>query len=254
MNLAKALQIVDDKCDVALPVLKRQYHDATQHKFGERSARGLLLSGGTLVIVKDEFNRMLVEKGTQYLQQYAVVLRATEIADFAALEVALQAHFRAKLDFFYSEACHQLYDAEQKLQMSASGVHLEADYQNSLRGWMADISTLVAYLEKSSMKAQPNITYNFHGHNARVNTGSIDASVNVVNLSEGQLFADLRNSLEAIPDANARQSLVEESKTLEAEKEKPKRMAGYLKFIEHAANHVTLISPLLPALAQWAQQ
>lgn len=254
MNLTKALQIVDAKCDVELPVLKRTYHDASQRKFGERAARGVLLSGATLVIVKDEFNRILAEKGAQYLQQYAVVLPATEIPDFAALEVEVQAHFRRKLDFFYSEACHQLADVEQKLSSSASGVHLDADYQNSLRGWQADIQTLVAYLEKSSMKAQPNITYNFHGHNARVNTGSIDASVNVVNLSEGQLFADLRILLEAIPDATARQSLVQESQALEAEKEKPKRMAGYLKFIEHAANHVTLISPLLPALAQWAQQ
>lgn len=102
--------------------------------------------------------------------------------------------------------------------------------------------------------ATSNITYHFHGHNARVNTNSVDGSVNVVNLSEAQLFTDLRKSLEAIPDAAVRQNLVQESQALEAEKEKPKRIAGYLKFIEHAANHVSLISPLLPALAQWAQQ
>ncbi|MDI1248755.1 MAG: hypothetical protein PSV13_07830 [Lacunisphaera sp.] len=254
MNLEKALQIVDAKCDVELPALKRIFHDATQRKYGERAARNLLLSGATLGIVKDEYNRLLVEKGAQYLQQYSVVLPATEIADYPELEASLQEHFRRKMDFIYSEACHQLNTAETNLQMTGSGIHLEPDYRNSLRGWNADIQTLVAYLEKSQMKPQPNITYNFHGHNARVTTGGVDASVNVVNLSEGQLFNDLRKLLEAVPDAATRQQLVDETNALEAKKDKPGRMAGYLKFIEHAANHVCLISPLLPALAQWAQQ
>lgn len=46
MDLAKALEIVNAKCDVELHTLKRTYYDACQRKFGERAARGVLMSGG----------------------------------------------------------------------------------------------------------------------------------------------------------------------------------------------------------------
>lgn len=255
MDLDKALRIVDDKCDVDLPRLKAQYHAAVQQKFGAQSARGLLLGNRTAVIVKDELNRLINEKGAQYLWHYAQVLPSMEADDYAALEAKLLQHFKAKLDYFYSEACHQLDTAKRQVQANDHGaIHLVQDYENASRGWNADIQILVARLKTARMSTQPTIIYNFHGANARVNNNSVDASVNVVTVSEKQLFDDVKKALATLSDMEAKARLTKEVETLQAQTEKPSRMAGYLKFIEHAANHLTVLSPFLPALAQWAGQ
>lgn len=255
MNLEQALQIVDDKADVELGRLKVQYHNAVQRKFGERQAKGLLQGNGTAVVVKDELNRLINEKGGHFLFHYAQVLPVIDVADFGALEARLLVHFKQKLDFFYSEACHQLDIAKRQLRADDGGsIHLSQDYQNASRGWNADIKLLVGHCKASRMKTQPTIIYNFHGANARVNNNSVDASVNVVNTSEPELFAELKKALATIADDSARERLTQEAEALQKLADKASRTAAYLKFIEHAANHLTVLTPFLPALAQWAGQ
>lgn len=133
-------------------------------------------------------------------------------------------------------------------------IHLAQDYENASRGWNADIQIFVAKLKTARMSTQPTVVYNFHGANSRVNNNSVDSSVNVVTVSENQLFEDVKKALAALSDNEAKTRLTQEVETLQAQTEKPGRMAAYLKFIEHAANHLTVLSPFLPALAQWAGQ
>jgi len=133
-------------------------------------------------------------------------------------------------------------------------INLTEDYQNSSRCWNADIQLIIAKNKTSLMKAQPTVIYNFHGANARVNNNSSDSSTNVVTLSESQLFSDVKKALTEITDVEARTFLTKEVDALQQISDKPSRMDAYLKFIEHAANHMTILTPFLAAIAQWAGQ
>jgi len=255
MHLDQGLQTVNDICDVDPATLKQIYDKAARLIFSEQNRYGRLLGDRTAMLVKDKFNGIINEKGHQYLDQYSVVLPLVDIADFDAVETQLLAHFLSKMDFYYSEACHQLDAAKRSCQATNHGtVYLDADYQNAMRGWKAHIKRIVAKSKTYRMNTQPSIIYNFNGANARVNNNSLDVSTNVVNLSEDQLFSDLRKALNAVSDEASRNRLVEETKALEAQKDRPSRSSAYFKFIERAANHVTLFAPLIPALTQWVQQ
>jgi hypothetical protein len=110
-------------------------------------------------------------------------------------------------------------------------------------------------LEYGNSRQSPTISIvnNVSGPNARVNTGSVDISTNTVKMDETQFFADLRQKITTISDELARQRLLEEFELLQTQKEKSGLAATYLKFVAHAADHMTLLGPFLPALAVWIQ-
>lgn len=255
MKLEEAISIVNDKCDVDLPRLKSQYRNAIQLVISRQAARGLAESNGTIALIKDELNRLINEKGLSYLAHYAQIFPLVDDIDYDSFEEYLFRHFNTKLDRHYSEGCHQLDDVKQRLKFSVShAIHLNHDYENATRGWHADIRLLVAKLKAEKMKAQPQIVYNLYGSNSRVNNDSVDSSVNIVNLSDAELFENIRKAIGRIADPKVRDQLAGEIDALHNTTDKADKADKYLNFIQHAANHITLLAPFFPALAQWASQ
>ena len=101
------------------------------------------------------------------------------------------------------------------------------------------------------LKAAPQVVYNVTGDNARINIGSTDSSTNVVNIQENTLFVKLRQAVEdSVQDHNDRERILEAVAGLEAEAGKPTFIQKYNNFIAAAANHVSALAPVLPALSQ----
>ncbi|MFM9958518.1 MAG: hypothetical protein ACKVZJ_10610 [Phycisphaerales bacterium] len=94
-----------------------------------------------------------------------------------------------------------------------------------------------------------NITVN--GPNTRVNIHSVDNSTNTNTIVSSQVFADLRAALTRV-DAPAEdiERLRAKVDALEAAAGQPGFLDRYNDFIASAANHMTVISPFLPALGQ----
>jgi hypothetical protein len=100
-------------------------------------------------------------------------------------------------------------------------------------------------------KPPTSVTYNFHGPNARVNIGSYDNSNNVV-YHEGSatdLFAELRTAIEVISVESDRKRLLEHVAEMEAAAGTITFLDKYRAFMQDVAAHITVIAPLLPALA-----
>lgn len=93
--------------------------------------------------------------------------------------------------------------------------------------------------------------FNLHGENSRVNISSNDNSINIVDKSSQEFFADLRSTVKnEIPDSEKEELLkridkLENSVGTESYSEK------YAKFMAIAANHTTVLAPYFPALLQF---
>ena len=116
-----------------------------------------------------------------------------------------------------------------------------------------EFETVLLESANSAQGPAVSIVYNLVGANSRVNSGTIDASTNTISVSDTQLFSDLRRAIMEIAEESARQRLLSEADALQSQTEKQGRGSAYLNFIKHAANHITILTPFLPALAQWAQ-
>jgi len=160
MNLTEALANVDKLCGVTAPDLKSQMHRICQQVLGKMEARGLIHSNVTIVTIKDALNEVINEKAKQLIEQYARILRSTEITDFKTLGDQLLVHAKGHLDQHYSEGCHQLADNEQRILAGATplGIHLKGDYQKMLMWVEPQIRILVAELEKSVAHRSPPAT------------------------------------------------------------------------------------------------
>jgi hypothetical protein len=99
--------------------------------------------------------------------------------------------------------------------------------------------------EQSAM----NIIYQVSGY-ARVNVNSTDNSVNVVTVSQDEIFTKLRHEITShVPAGLQQDELLQRLAALEAAQGSPSFAEKYLDLISVAANHVTLLAPFLPALA-----
>jgi hypothetical protein len=97
---------------------------------------------------------------------------------------------------------------------------------------------------------QVNQVFNLHGPNARVNIDSTDNSTNIVH--QGVPFSELRKALESgVSDGVERTAILQRLSDLEAVPDRESGAKGYQAFIAAAANHMTLITPYLPALEHW---
>ena len=93
-----------------------------------------------------------------------------------------------------------------------------------------------------------NYHINVSGVNARVNIGSQDASVNIIN--NGELFENIRTALSQAVEKGAQLDILNATiSEMEGAKTHPKFLAAYQKFIASAADHMTVLAPFLPALA-----
>ena len=90
---------------------------------------------------------------------------------------------------------------------------------------------------------------NISGHNARVNIGSTDQSVNIA--IEGDVFTEISAALDAhISDEKSKQELLAALEKMKNERSGSRFIAAYQNFISLAANHMSVIAPYLPALTK----
>jgi hypothetical protein len=103
----------------------------------------------------------------------------------------------------------------------------------------------------SQKQSSGPVIYNVTGPNARVNINSTDMSGNVVNVTSETLFVQLRQAVEgAVANPDRRSTIL---KTVdEMEQAAGSRTFGekYRAFISSAADHITVLSPFIPALTQ----
>lgn len=91
------------------------------------------------------------------------------------------------------------------------------------------------------------VFYNLSGPNSRINIGSHDASVNVVNLDTAELFSQIEQEItEKVQDEGMRMRMLESARQLR-EKPDARRFAD---FLATGADFMSIITPFLPALTQ----
>lgn len=88
-----------------------------------------------------------------------------------------------------------------------------------------------------------------HLRTGKVNIQSTDNSINTTIKSE-KIFADIRQAIEGIHDKSGKTHLLRQVDEMQAEVGRPGFLARYQQFMQDAANHIAVIGPVLPALAQ----
>jgi hypothetical protein len=96
-----------------------------------------------------------------------------------------------------------------------------------------------------------NVTYNLNGDSPRVNINSTDYSINITNAKA--IFRQLGEAIQSgISEEQLRAALLTKTQEMEsAVKERPRFLKLYSDFIALAANHMTVVSPFIPALTHF---
>jgi len=119
-------------------------------------------------------------------------------------------------------------------------------------GYFGDHPKFPAYqcevenIKMENSKAKQSI-YNISGPNSRININSIDHSKNQVNLSEKDIFKELEKAIDRIEN---NQKIKENLNELRAHQKKESFTQKYKEFISACANHMSIISPFIPALTE----
>jgi len=107
---------------------------------------------------------------------------------------------------------------------------------------------------QSTMNTEPalpvNISYNVSGTNTRVNINSNDSSVNIANTETTQLFSQLREIVDKVENTEERECISRSVDSMEASVGTKGFLTHYQQFMSFISNHITVFSPLLPALAE----
>lgn len=128
---------------------------------------------------------------------------------------------------------------------------LDRGFYDSFGGFGAHYQCEVKKVSSRELEQPKQIIYNLYGANSRVNNSSTDQSINIVELSSDDLFDKIRNQLKSnIEDETERKELRELVNQLENSQGTGKFNEMYTKFITSAANHMSVISPFIPALSQ----
>jgi hypothetical protein len=102
---------------------------------------------------------------------------------------------------------------------------------------------------KDAERVKGRTHVNVSGQNARVNIGSTDQSTNVA--IAGNLFASIREAISTqIHDPEERATVTRLLDRTEAAKDKASFLSAYQILIAAVADHMTVLSPFLPALTQ----
>jgi len=95
-----------------------------------------------------------------------------------------------------------------------------------------------------------SIIYQVSGY-GRVNVNSTDNSVNVITVSQDQIFEKLKHEITAeIPPGEEQKKIMERLSALEAAQNSSSFAERYAELISVAANHMVLLAPFLPALTE----
>jgi hypothetical protein len=130
---------------------------------------------------------------------------------------------------------------------------LEENYLVIDRGFYSDFHGIKAHYQVSVQKESTrklNITkstnnYHFNGASERINVNSIDNSVNIKNFNyDKELFNNMKRAVQG------KVEIVETINKMEENVGKPSFIDSYNKFIQSAANHMTLLTPFIPALTE----
>jgi hypothetical protein len=114
------------------------------------------------------------------------------------------------------------------------------------------------HVQKVNVAGQPTrplpsagTTYNLHGQHSRVNIGSQDSSVNISNQKTENVFADMRQVIQThVGNEGERAQILNRLDELEHAKGKSSFTQKYQDFIASAADHISLLSPFIPALTK----
>jgi hypothetical protein len=107
----------------------------------------------------------------------------------------------------------------------------------------------IAISRRGSFEHKTGGHYQIHlsGQNARVNIASTDNSTNTANHS--QLFTEIREAIDkGVSDTAQRGSIKEHLTEIERAKTKTSFIKAYQELIATAADHITVLSPFLPAI------
>ena len=127
---------------------------------------------------------------------------------------------------------------------------LDPGFVSGMSGMPAHFQLKVRRRSKSSpaLRGPMQVVYNVTGDNARINIGATDASTNIVNVEESTLFVKLRQAVEqTVDDDGARRQILVAVAALESEAGRPTFLQRYNDFMAAAANHMTALTPFLPA-------
>jgi hypothetical protein len=129
---------------------------------------------------------------------------------------------------------------------------LDAGYYAGIGGIKAHYQSSVRKRTKIETRRQPErVVYNLIGPNARVNVHSVDASTNLVNVKPDELFARIREKIcELTIDESLSGKLLQKVDEMEQTRGKHTFLDKYREFIALAADHITVLAPVIPALSQ----
>lgn len=107
---------------------------------------------------------------------------------------------------------------------------------------------LAAMISEEESQAGP-LTIHVSGQNARLNVGSVDNSSNVITSSQTTVFDDARSAIAERLDGEAKVALLAKLDELQRAANTPSYAARYKEFMQTAADHVTVLGPVVAALA-----
>ena len=106
-------------------------------------------------------------------------------------------------------------------------------------------------LMRKKFEPTQTIIYHVYGHQPRWITNSTDNSVNIVNVTTEQIFANLRQQItEKVPAGDEQSDILVRLSELEQAQSTPSFGKRYSEFIASGANHMQLIGPFIPALTE----
>jgi hypothetical protein len=128
---------------------------------------------------------------------------------------------------------------------------LDRGYVGSHGSFSAHYQVKVRKESAISVEQRTTTIYNLTGTNPRVNVNSFDASVNVVTASLATIFEEIRKAItDNVRDASHQAEILSQVDKLEAAQDTPSFIDRYKDLVAVAADHLTLLTPFLPALTQ----
>lgn len=132
---------------------------------------------------------------------------------------------------------------------------IDRGYQDAFGGLPAIYDMEVEKITDADNDTKAHSTiYNLHGDNTRVNINSNDSSINIIDKSSEELFADLRSTVNQNISSPEKEELLKRVDELEKAKGTDSFSKKYAEFMAIAANHTTVLAPYFPALIQFLTQ
>lgn len=128
----------------------------------------------------------------------------------------------------------------------------EVDFKSEFHGIPAHYVLTVSNVARPKKEPAPQIvTYYLYGTNSRVNHHSSDHSHNTVQIDASNLFARVEQVLtQAVSNQEELQALQRQLAQMQAMRGQSTFAQSYVEFMSLAADHLTVLTPFLPALAQ----